>query len=88
MRTSGEAEEADTQADPVQAVEVIEAEPAPEPVQNTVQNPDADEERHLAEEARRKAEEAQKGKPKKRGSAWREAQKSERSVPHRKWKTQ
>ena len=55
-----EAEEADTQADPVQAVEVIEAEPAPEPVQNTVQNPDADEERHLAEEARRKAEEAQK----------------------------
>ena len=41
-----EAEEADTQADPVQAVEVIEAEPAPE--------------RHLAEEARRKAEEAQK----------------------------
>lgn len=55
-----EAEEADTQADPVQAVEVIEAEPAPGPVQNTVQNPDADEERHLAEEARRKAEEAQK----------------------------
>ncbi|MFR8901804.1 hypothetical protein [Hominenteromicrobium sp.] len=33
---------------------------APEPVQDTVQNPDADEERHLAEEARRKAEEAQK----------------------------
>lgn len=55
-----EAEEADTQADPVQAVEVIEAEPAPEPVQDTVQNPDADEERHLAEEARHKAEEAQK----------------------------
>lgn len=55
-----EAEEADTQADPVLAVEVIETEPAPEPVQNTVQNPDADEERHLAEEARRKAEEAQK----------------------------
>lgn len=55
-----EAEEADTQADPVQAIEVIEAEPAPEPVQNTVQNPDADEERHLAEEARQRVEEAQK----------------------------
>lgn len=54
------AEEADTQADPVQAVEVIEAEPAPEPVQDTVQNPDADEERHLAEEARQRVEEAQK----------------------------
>ena len=55
-----EAEEADTQADPVQAVEVIEAEPAPEPVQDTVQNPDADEERHLAEEARQRVEEAQR----------------------------
>lgn len=55
-----ETEEADTQADPVQAVEVIEAEPAPEPVQDTVQNPDADEERHLAEEARQRVEEAQK----------------------------
>lgn len=55
-----EAEEADTQADPVQAVEVIEAEPAPEPVQDTVQNPNADEERHLAEEARQRVEEAQK----------------------------
>lgn len=55
-----EAEEADTQADPVQAVEVIEAEPAPEPVQDTVQNLDADEERHLAEEARQRVEEAQR----------------------------
>lgn len=55
-----EAEEADTQADPVPAVEVIEAEPVPEPVQNTVQNPDADEERHLAEEARQRVEEAQR----------------------------
>ena len=55
-----EAEEADTPADPVQAVEVIEAEPAPEPVQDTVQNPDADEERHLAEEARQRVEEAQR----------------------------
>lgn len=59
------AERVKTQAAPMQAVEkpaveVIEAEPAPEPIQNTVQNPDADEERHLAEEARRKAEEAQK----------------------------
>lgn len=54
------AEEADTQADPVQAVEVIEAEPAPEPVQDTVQNPDADEERHLAEKAQQHVEEAQK----------------------------
>lgn len=53
-------EKADAQDNPVQAVEVIEAEPAPEPVQDTVQNPDADEERHLVEEARRKAEEAQK----------------------------
>jgi len=34
--------------------------PAPEPVQDTVQNPDADEERHLAEEARQRVEEAQK----------------------------
>lgn len=59
------AERVKAQATPIQAVEkpaveVIEAEPAPEPVQDTVQNPDADEERHLAEEARRKAEEAQK----------------------------
>lgn len=59
------AERVKAQAAPMQAVEkpavkVIEAEPAPEPVQDTVQNPDADEERHLAEEARRKAEEAQK----------------------------
>ena len=42
------------------AVEVIEAEPAPEPVQGTAQTPDADEEMRSAEEARRKAEEAQK----------------------------
>lgn len=34
--------------------------PAPEPVQDTVQNPDADEERHLAEEARQRVEKAQK----------------------------
>lgn len=59
------AERVKVQAAPMQAVEkpaveVIEAEPAPEPVQDIVQNPDADEERHLAEEARRKAEEAQK----------------------------
>lgn len=60
MEKAREAEKADAQDNPVQAVEVIEAEPAPEPVQDTVQNPDADEERHLAEEARRKAEEAQK----------------------------
>lgn len=59
------AERVKAQAAPMQAVEkpaveVIEAEPAPEPVQDTVQNPDADEDVHLAEEARRKAEEAQK----------------------------
>lgn len=59
------AERVKAQAAPMQAVEkpaveVIEAEPAPEPVQDTVQNPDANEERYLAEEARRKAEEAQK----------------------------
>lgn len=59
------AERVKTQAAPMQAVEkpaveVIEAEPAPEPIQNTVQNPDADEERHLAEEARQRVEEAQK----------------------------
>lgn len=59
------AERVKAQAAPMQAVEkpaveVIEAEPAPEPIQNIVQNPDADEERHLAEEARRKAEKAQK----------------------------
>lgn len=53
-------EKADAQDNPVRAVEVIEAEPAPEPVQDTVQNPDADEERHLAEEARQRVEEAQK----------------------------
>lgn len=60
MEKAREAEKADTQDNPVQAVEVIEAEPAPEPVQDTVQNPDADEERHLAEEARQRVEEAQK----------------------------
>lgn len=59
------AERVKVQAAPMQAVEkpaveVIEAEPAPEPVQDTVQNPDADEERHLAEEARQRVEEAQK----------------------------
>lgn len=59
------AERVKAQATPIQAVEkpaveVIEAEPAPEPVQDTVQNPDADEDVRLAEEARRKAEEAQK----------------------------
>lgn len=59
------AERVKAQAAPMQAVEkpaveVIEAEPEPEPVQDTVQNPDANEERYLAEEARRKAEEAQK----------------------------
>ena len=53
-----EAEEADTQADPVQAVEVIEAEPTPEPVQDTVQNPDADDNVRLAEEAPKRAERA------------------------------
>ena len=55
-----ETEEADAQADPVQTAEVIEADPAPKPVQGTAQTPDADEEMRSAEEARRKAEEAQK----------------------------
>lgn len=59
------AERVKAQATPIQAVEkpaveVIEAESAPEPVQDTVQNPDADEDVRLAEEVRRKAEEAQK----------------------------
>lgn len=60
MEKAREAEKADAQDNPVQAVEVIEAEPAPKPVQDTVQNPDADEERHLAEEARQRVEEAQR----------------------------
>ena len=58
MEKAREAEKADAQDNPVQAVEVIEAEPAPEPVQDTVQNPDADDDVRLAEEAQKEAEEA------------------------------
>lgn len=71
------AEEADTQADPVQAVEVIEAEPAPEPVQDTVQNPDADDDVRLAEEAQKEAEEARQRVEEAQKRAERAAQKME-----------
>lgn len=72
-----EAEEADTQADPVQAVEVIEAESAPEPVQDTVQNPDADDDVRLAEEAQKEAEEARQRVEEAQKRAERAAQKME-----------
>ena len=76
------AERVKTQAAPMQAVEkpaveVIEAEPAPEPIQNTVQNPDADDDVRLAEEAQKEAEEARQRVEEAQKRAERAAQKME-----------
>lgn len=77
MEKAREAEKADAQDNPVQAVEVIEAEPAPEPVQDTVQNPDADDDVRLAEEAQKEAEEARQRVEEAQKRAERAAQKME-----------
>lgn len=77
MEKAREAEKADAQDNPVQAVEVIEAEPAPEPVQDTVQNPDADDDVRLTEEAQKEAEEARQRVEEAQKRAERAAQKTE-----------
>lgn len=77
MEKAREAEKADAQDNPVQAVEVIEAEPAPESVQDTVQNPDADDDVRLAEEAQKEAEEARQRVEEAQKRAERAAQKME-----------
>lgn len=76
------AERVKTQAAPMQAVEkpaveVIEAEPAPEPIQNTVQNPDADDNVRLTEEAQKEAEKARQRVEEAQKRAERAAQKTE-----------